>query len=154
MRTNCLGNVGRAVFVRMCEVARLCTVKPGLSRAVAPLALLTTVTALVIALPVAAHAEEPPPTVRITEWMYNPVISAGEYIEITNLATTPVSLAGWSFDDDSRAPGTVPLDSLGTLAAGAVRDHHRVRGRDVPWRVGRRRGCQGPRGQHHQPRPR
>ena len=33
-------------------------------------------------------------------------------------ARLPVSLAGWSFDDDSKAPGTVPLDSLGTLAAG------------------------------------
>ncbi|MCW2748790.1 MAG: hypothetical protein JWP10_1932, partial [Nocardioidaceae bacterium] len=54
----------------------------------------------------------------ITEWMYNPVSSAGEFIEITNLGSTPTSLVGWSFDDDSRTPGTVPLDSLGTLAAG------------------------------------
>ncbi|THG28966.1 hypothetical protein E6C70_13120 [Glaciibacter flavus] len=57
-------------------------------------------------------------SVKITEWMYNPVSSSGEYVEFTNLGAAPVSLAGWSFDDDSRTPGTVPLDSLGTLAVG------------------------------------
>lgn len=92
--------------------------KPGISRAVAPLALLATVSALAIALPVSASADEAAPAVRITEWMYNPVLSSGEYVEITNLGTAPVSLAGWSFDDDSRAPGTVPLDALGSLAVG------------------------------------
>lgn len=92
--------------------------KPGISRTVAPLALLATVSALAIALPTTAQAVETPPAVRITEWMYNPVLSAGEYIEITNLGAAPVSLVGWSFDDDSKAPGTVPLDSLGTLAVG------------------------------------
>nr|WP_236778795.1 lamin tail domain-containing protein [Agromyces seonyuensis] len=56
--------------------------------------------------------------VRITEWMYNPVNSSGEFIEFTNLGDAPVSLAGWSFDDDSRTPGAVALDGLGTLAAG------------------------------------
>jgi len=58
------------------------------------------------------------PDLTITEWMYNPVNSSGEFIEITNLGDSPVSLAGWSFDDDSRTAGTVPLDGLGTLAAG------------------------------------
>ncbi|WP_426592868.1 lamin tail domain-containing protein [Cellulomonas sp. McL0617] len=91
--------------------------KRGLPRAVAPLAVLTTLSALAIALPAAAQADAAP-QVRITEWMYNPVHSLGEYIELTNLGAAPVSLAGWSFDDDSETPGTVPLDSLGTLAAG------------------------------------
>ncbi len=89
----------------------------GLSRVVAPLAVLTTLSAVAIALPAAAHADAAP-NVRITEWMYNPVHSSGEYVEITNLGATAVSLAGWSFDDDSEVPGTVPLDALGTLAAG------------------------------------
>ncbi|WP_456844445.1 lamin tail domain-containing protein [Cellulomonas sp. P5_C6] len=89
----------------------------GLPRAVASLAVLSAVSALAVALPSAAQAAETP-DVRITEWMYNPVASSGEYIEITNLGASPVSLVGWSFDDDSRTPGTVPLDGLGTLGAG------------------------------------
>ncbi len=93
-------------------------VTSGPARVVASLAALTTASALAIALPAAAQAATTP-QVRITEWMYNPVHSSGEYVEITNLGPTPVSLAGWSFDDDSRAPGTVPLDGLGTLAPGA-----------------------------------
>lgn len=89
-----------------------------ISRAVAAIAATATVgAAFALAVPVAAQAADTA-SVTITEWMYNPVNSSGEYIEVTNLGATPVSLAGWSFDDDSRAPGTVPLDSLGTLAAG------------------------------------
>lgn len=88
-----------------------------LARIVAAFATTATVGALAIALPAAAQAADVP-NVKITEWMYSPVSSAGEFIEITNLGSTPIGLAGWSFDDDSRTPGTVPLDSLGTLAAG------------------------------------
>ncbi|WP_082468039.1 lamin tail domain-containing protein [Leifsonia sp. Leaf264] len=90
------------------------------SRAVAAVAATATATvgaALALALPATAQAADAA-SIRITEWMYNPVNSSGEYIEFTNLGSAPVSLAGWSFDDDSRAPGTVPLDSLGTLAVG------------------------------------
>ncbi|WP_081815160.1 lamin tail domain-containing protein [Leifsonia aquatica] len=88
-----------------------------ISRTVAALAAAATAGVLAIALPTAASAADAP-SVRITEWMYNPLNSSGEYFEITNLGSAPVSLAGWSFDDDSRAPGTVPLDGLGTLAVG------------------------------------
>ncbi|WP_082519024.1 lamin tail domain-containing protein [Leifsonia sp. Leaf336] len=88
-----------------------------MSRAVGALALTAVAGALAVALPTAANAADAP-SVRITEWMYNPVASSGEYFEITNLGSAPVSLAGWSFDDDSETPGTVPLDSLGTLAVG------------------------------------
>ena len=70
-----------------------------------------------LAVPATAQAADAA-SVKITEWMYNPVSSSGEYVEFTNLGAAPVSLAGWSFDDDSRTPGTVPLDSLGTLAVG------------------------------------
>lgn len=72
---------------------------------------------LVLLAPAAAQAAGAN-DVRITEWMYSPANSSGEFFEITNLGSAPVSLAGWSFDDDSRTPGTVPLDALGTLAAG------------------------------------
>ncbi|WP_431277827.1 lamin tail domain-containing protein [Leifsonia poae] len=87
------------------------------TRAIAVLAATAAAGALAVVLPTAAYAADAP-DVKITEWMYNPVSSSGEYIEITNLSASSVSLAGWSFDDDSRTPGTVPLDSLGTLAAG------------------------------------
>ncbi|GIT81576.1 hypothetical protein LLS1_32450 [Leifsonia sp. LS1] len=91
--------------------------RPHRSRAVAVLAAAATAGALAVALPAAASAADAS-GVRITEWMYNPVNSSGEFIEFTNLGAAPVSLAGWSFDDDSETPGTVPLDGLGTLAVG------------------------------------
>lgn len=83
----------------------------------AALAATATAGALAIALPTAAQAAGTP-DVRITEWMYNPLTSAGEFLEFTNLGSTPVDLAGWSFDDDSETPGTVALGGLGTLAPG------------------------------------
>lgn len=87
------------------------------TRAVAALAATATAGTLAFALPTAAQAAAAP-DVRITEWMYSPGSTGGEFVEFTNLGATPVSLAGWSFDDDSETPGTVALDSLGTLAPG------------------------------------
>jgi len=84
---------------------------------VAFLAATATAGTLAFALPTAAQAAGTP-DVRITEWMYGPGTTGGEFVEFTNLGSTPVDLTGWSFDDDSETPGTVPLDSLGTLAAG------------------------------------
>jgi len=55
--------------------------------------------------------------IEITEWMYQGV--NGEFVEITNLGGTPVDLAGWSFDDDSRTPGVIDLSAIGVLAPGA-----------------------------------
>lgn len=89
---------------------------PRIPPALATLAATATAAALLVALPSAAQAAST--SVRITEWMYSPVSSAGEFIEITNVSAAPVDLTGWSFDDDSRLPGTVSLSSLGTLAAG------------------------------------
>lgn len=83
----------------------------------AVLAATATAGTLAFALPTAAQAAATP-DVRITEWMYSPGTTGGEFIELTNLGSMPVSLAGWSFDDDSETPGTVPLDALGTLASG------------------------------------
>jgi predicted extracellular nuclease len=63
----------------------------------------------------AAQAE-----MRITEWMYNGAASGsvGEFVEFTNVGSAPIDMAGWSFDDDSRAPGTVSLSAFDTVAPG------------------------------------
>lgn len=55
-------------------------------------------------------------TVGITEWMYSG--SGGEYIEFTNLSGAAIDFTGWSFDDDSRTPGSFSLSGLGLVAAG------------------------------------
>ncbi len=60
----------------------------------------------------AIHAD-----IRITEYMYSG--ADGEFIEITNLGCQAVDLAGWSFDDSARVPGTFPIGSIGVLAPGA-----------------------------------
>lgn len=49
----------------------------------------------------------------ITELMYKGLF--GEFVEVTNTGAASVSLSGWSFDDDSRAAGTVALPNV-TLA--------------------------------------
>jgi predicted extracellular nuclease len=58
--------------------------------------------------------------VQITEWMYSG--PGGEFIEFTNLGTTPVNFAGWVYDDDSRfntvAQGGFSLSAIGILAPG------------------------------------
>lgn len=59
-------------------------------------------------------ADQASAQVRITEWMYN----GAEFIEFTNLGPSSVDFTGWSFDDDSRAAGTVSLSDFGTVAAG------------------------------------
>lgn len=64
-------------------------------------------------------------TVRITEWMYQGGHTGaesneyGEFIEFTNMSNAAIDMTGWSFDDDSRAPGTVDFGSVfGVVAAG------------------------------------
>lgn len=56
------------------------------------------------------------PNIQITEYMYSG--GNGEFIEFTNLGTTPVDMTGWSFDDDSRTPGSFSLSAFGTLQVG------------------------------------
>ncbi|MBS0189450.1 MAG: lamin tail domain-containing protein [Planctomycetes bacterium] len=57
--------------------------------------------------------------VRITEWMYNGAGgTAREFVEITNLGPVAVDLSGWSFDDNSRTPGSFAIGSIGVLGAG------------------------------------
>ena len=123
------------------------------SRTVAALVATATAGALAIALPTAAQAADSP-NVKITEWMYNPVTSSGEYIEITNLGATPVSLVGWSFDDDSKAAGHGAAGRLGTLAAGesAIITESADATFRSQWGVAADVKILA--GQHHQPRPR
>ena len=60
-----------------------------------------------------------PAQIAITEWMYNPTLSANaEFVEVTNIGGAPLDMTGYSFDDDSRTPGTFSLAALGTLAPG------------------------------------
>ncbi|MBP7746390.1 MAG: lamin tail domain-containing protein [Phycisphaerae bacterium] len=66
-----------------------------------------------------ATTECPPPSnaqIRITEYMYTG--EGAEFVEFTNLGTEPIDMTGWSFDDDSRIPGTLDLTAIGTLAPG------------------------------------
>lgn len=63
-------------------------------------------TLLTLAAPAAAQ-------IRITEFMY----AGEEFIELTNTGSTPVDFAGWSFDDNTRVPGSLPLDAFGVVAA-------------------------------------
>lgn len=57
--------------------------------------------------------------IRITEWMYNGAGgTAREYVEITNTGGSAIDLTGWSFDDNTRTPGSFSLSVLGVLSAG------------------------------------
>lgn len=58
--------------------------------------------------------------IRITEWMYNGLGagSIGEYVELTNVGPGNVDMTGWSFDDNSRAPGSQSLSGLGIVVPG------------------------------------
>lgn len=64
----------------------------------------------------AAFAGTASAQIRITEWAYQG--PSAEFIEITNTGASPISMTGWSFDDDSQLPGGFDISSLGTLAAG------------------------------------
>ncbi len=59
-------------------------------------------------------------TMQITEWMYKSTAngSNAEFIEFTNIGSTAINMAGWSFDDSSRAAGSFSLSGFGTVAPG------------------------------------
>ncbi|MDP2071304.1 lamin tail domain-containing protein [Methylotenera sp.] len=56
--------------------------------------------------------------IKITEWLYTAASGASEFMEFTNLGTSSIDLAGWSFSDKARTPGHLSLSSLGTISAG------------------------------------
>lgn len=51
---------------------------------------------------------------RITEWVYG----NDEFVEFTNVGTTPIDMNGWSYDDDSRIAATVDLSAFGVVMPG------------------------------------
>jgi predicted extracellular nuclease len=57
---------------------------------------------------------------RITEWMYNgaPSNNIGEFVEFTNIGSSAIDMAGWSFDDDSHTAGSQDLSALGSVSPG------------------------------------
>ena len=67
--------------------------------------------AAVAAIAGAANAQ-----IRITEWMYQG--ANGEFIEFTNIGNSPIDMTGWSYDDDSRIPGSTSLSAFGIVAPG------------------------------------
>lgn len=54
--------------------------------------------------------------IRITEYMYSG--TNGEFVEFTNVSSTPVDMTGWSFDDDTRTSGSQNLTQLGIVQPG------------------------------------
>lgn len=73
---------------------------------------------LFAAAPALALATAPAPNIQITEWMYNGNGKTGEYIEFTNMGAVAVDFTGWSFDDNSRTPGSVSLSAFGVVGVG------------------------------------
>jgi predicted extracellular nuclease len=73
---------------------------------------------LAAALMFTANSATAGPMMRITEWMYAPTGTLGEFVEFTNVSTSSIDMTGWSFDDDSRTPGSQDLSAYGTVAPG------------------------------------
>ena len=61
-----------------------------------------------------------PGAIRITEYMYNGggANGIGEFVEFTNVGGTDVDMTGWSFDDNTRIPGSQDLSAFGIVKAG------------------------------------
>jgi Lamin Tail Domain/Secretion system C-terminal sorting domain len=57
-----------------------------------------------------------PEKMRITEYMYSG--TNGEFIEFTNIGTTPIDMTGWSYDDNAATPGAVSLSAYGIVQPG------------------------------------
>ncbi|MFL5730040.1 MAG: lamin tail domain-containing protein, partial [Cytophagaceae bacterium] len=58
--------------------------------------------------------------IRITEYMYNGngVSGIGEYVEFTNVGGANVDMTSWSFDDNTRTPGSQSLSAFGIVKPG------------------------------------
>ncbi|MEZ5978564.1 MAG: CotH kinase family protein [Planctomycetota bacterium] len=59
-----------------------------------------------------------PDGMRITEYLY--AGADGEYVELTNLSSQPIDLAGWSLSDAGANPGEFDLSSAGVVQPGGV----------------------------------
>jgi hypothetical protein len=69
---------------------------------------------------IAVTVSAQPGVMKITEYMYNGggAGGVGEYVEFTNVGTTPVDMSGWSFDDNSRTAGSQNLSAFGVVQPG------------------------------------
>ncbi len=52
----------------------------------------------------------------ITEWMYSGY--NGEFVEFTNVGSTPIDMTGWSYTDNTRVYGNVSLSAFGIVQPG------------------------------------
>ena len=57
-------------------------------------------------------------SMQISEYLYNGANGLGEFVEFTNVSNQPLDLTGWSFDDDSRTPGSQSLGGFGIVNPG------------------------------------
>ena len=73
-------------------------------------------TSLLLAAAIVAAATQLQASMFITEWMYSG--ADGEFIEFTNVGGPAVDLTGWSYDDNSRTPGSVSLSAFGVVQPG------------------------------------
>lgn len=60
------------------------------------------------------------PVMSITEYMYNGLSAGdlGEFVEFTNMSGAPIDMTGWSFDDNTRTPGSQSLSAFGVVQPG------------------------------------
>ena len=99
----------------------------NLRRAVAPVVITLIASILAFAAAVATPSPAaavpvpvPAPAIRITEFSYQlrDFVTEHEFVELTNVGTTPVNMTGWSFDDVDAIPGQFDLSGFGTVAVG------------------------------------
>lgn len=67
----------------------------------------------------AIHTQAAHSAMYITEWAYNAAYQGttnGEFVEFTNIGSTPIDMTGWSFDDISETPGSTSLSGFGVVA--------------------------------------
>ena len=74
--------------------------------------LLTLVACAFLFVPMSALAQ-----IRITEWEYNGLNDndGGEFVELINIGTSPINMAGWSFDDASGVAGSFSIGGFGIV---------------------------------------
>ncbi|HEY0179888.1 MAG TPA: lamin tail domain-containing protein [Dokdonella sp.] len=58
----------------------------------------------------------PSAQMRITEYMYKG--NGGEFVEFTNVGSTPIDMTRWSYSDSARQPGQEDLSGYGVVAPG------------------------------------
>lgn len=80
--------------------------------------MLTRMMIVIVGVTLASAAQAAAIGVKISEWMYSSATSGPEFIEITNFGPTSVDFTGWSYDDDSRIPGSLSLSPFGVVEAG------------------------------------